>query len=65
MAVGLVPAFAVAGLFEGLVTPSDAIAEGVKVVLGISVAVVFWLYLFLAGREEVVPLGGKVARSAG
>ena len=28
LAVGLVPAFALAGLFEGLVTPSDAIPEG-------------------------------------
>ncbi len=55
LAVGLVPAFAVAGLFEGLVTPSDAIPESVKVTLGIAVAVVFWLYLLLAGREAQPP----------
>ena len=52
LAVGLVPAFGLAGLFEGLVTPSDAIAEGLKVTLGVAVAVIFWLYLFLAGRGE-------------
>jgi uncharacterized membrane protein SpoIIM required for sporulation len=52
LAVGLVPAFAVAGLFEGLVTPSDAIPQTVKVVLGVAVAVIFWLYLLLAGRAE-------------
>ena len=39
-----------AGLFEGLVTPSDAIPEGLKVVLGVAVAVIFWLYLLVAGR---------------
>jgi uncharacterized membrane protein SpoIIM required for sporulation len=52
LAVGLVPAFAVAGLFEGLVTPSDAIPESVKVGLGIAAAVAFWLYLLVAGRES-------------
>jgi uncharacterized membrane protein SpoIIM required for sporulation len=53
LAVGLIPAFAVAGVFEGFVTPSDAIPEPLKVFLGVAVAVVFWLYLLLAGR------GGK------
>ena len=53
LAVGLVPAFAVAGLFEGLVTPSDAIPEGLKVVLGMAVAVIFWLYLLVAGRDGI------------
>ncbi len=52
LAVGLVPAFALAGLFEGLVTPSDAIPEGFKVLLGIAVAVIFWLYLLLAGLRR-------------
>jgi uncharacterized membrane protein SpoIIM required for sporulation len=51
LAVGLIPAFAVAGVFEGFVTPSDVIPEPLKVLLGIAVAVVFWLYLLLAGRE--------------
>jgi uncharacterized membrane protein SpoIIM required for sporulation len=52
LAVGLVPAFALAGLIEGLVTPSDAIPEGLKLTLGIALAVIFWLYLLLAGRQE-------------
>jgi uncharacterized membrane protein SpoIIM required for sporulation len=60
LAVGLVPAFAIAGLFEGLVTPSDAIAQEIKVALGITVAVLFWLYLLLAGRGATRP---SVARS--
>lgn len=51
LAVGLIPAFIVAGLFEGLVTPSDAIPELVKVGLGVTAATVFWLYLLLGGRE--------------
>jgi uncharacterized membrane protein SpoIIM required for sporulation len=49
LAVGLVPAFAVAGIFEGFVTPSDAIPDTVKVVLGIAAALVFWLYVLLGG----------------
>lgn len=55
LAAGLIPAFVVAGLFEGLVTPSDAIPELLKVLLGVAVAVVFWLYLFLAGRQVEPP----------
>jgi hypothetical protein len=51
LAVGLIPAFAVAELFEGLVTPSDAIPEALKVILGVAAAVIFWLYVLLAGRE--------------
>lgn len=50
LAAGLVPAFVVAGVFEGFVTPSDAIPELVKVLLGVLAAAVFWLYLLLAGR---------------
>jgi uncharacterized membrane protein SpoIIM required for sporulation len=49
LAVGLVPAFAVAGFFEGFVTPSDYVAAPVKVALGAAAAAVFWLYLLLGG----------------
>ncbi len=52
LAAGLIPAFIFAGLIEGLVTPSDAIPEAVKVSLGITAAVVYWLYLLLAGKGE-------------
>lgn len=52
LAAGLIPAFIFAGLMEGLVTPSDAMAEPAKVALGIALAAVYWLYLLLAGRGE-------------
>jgi hypothetical protein len=53
LAFGLVPAFALAGLFEGLVTPSDAIDQRLKVALGVAAAAIFWLYLLLAGRGRL------------
>ena len=46
----LIPAFAVAGIFEGFVTPSDVIPESLKVGLGVAAAAIFWLYLLLAGH---------------
>ena len=52
LAAGLIPAFIFAGLMEGLVTPSDVIPQPVKVGLGVTAAVVYWLYLLLAGREK-------------
>jgi uncharacterized membrane protein SpoIIM required for sporulation len=51
LAVGLIPAFVVAGIFEGFVTPTDALPEGLKVALGAAAAMVFWLYLLLGGRR--------------
>ncbi len=54
LAAGLIPAFIFAGLMEGLVTPSDAIPQPIKVVLGVTAAVVYWLYLLLAGRDAMV-----------
>ncbi len=52
IAAGLIPAFVVAGSFEGFLTPSRAIAAPVKVAVGAAAAVVFWLYLIFAGREN-------------
>jgi uncharacterized membrane protein SpoIIM required for sporulation len=52
LAAGLIPAFIVAGAYEGLVTPSDAIAQEAKVALGVATATVFWLYLFLGGHRR-------------
>jgi uncharacterized membrane protein SpoIIM required for sporulation len=49
IAAGLIPAFVVAGAFEGFLTPSRAISEPVKVAIGAAAAIVFWLYLTLAG----------------
>ena len=51
LAAGLIPAFIFAGLMEGLVTPSDVIPEAIKVGIGVTAAVVYWLYLLLAGRR--------------
>jgi uncharacterized membrane protein SpoIIM required for sporulation len=53
LAAGLIPAFIFAGLIEGLITPTDAIPDPIKVTLGVTVAVVYWLYLLLAGRGEL------------
>jgi uncharacterized membrane protein SpoIIM required for sporulation len=55
LVVGLIPAFIVAGFFEGFITPSDRMPEPLKVGLGVTVAVVFWLYLFLGGRRMTAP----------
>jgi uncharacterized membrane protein SpoIIM required for sporulation len=51
LAAGLIPAFAVAGIFEGFVTPSQAIPEPLKVLFGVAAAAVFWLYLLVGGRK--------------
>jgi uncharacterized membrane protein SpoIIM required for sporulation len=59
LAVGLIPAFLVAGFFEGFVTPNDVMPEPFKAGLGVAVAVAFWLYLFLGGRQA-----NAAARSA-
>jgi uncharacterized membrane protein SpoIIM required for sporulation len=41
---GLIPAFVVAGMIEGFVTPSDQLSATTKLVLGVAVAIAFWLY---------------------
>ncbi len=52
LAVGLVPAFIVAGFFEGFVTPSDVLGEWLKLAMGLAVAAVFWAWLIFAGHES-------------
>lgn len=52
IAAGLVPAFIVAGTFEGFLTPSDRIAPTAKAAIGIATALVFWFYLLAAGRTR-------------
>ncbi len=52
LAVGLIPAFIVAGLFEGFVTPSPLLSPAAKVTLGALAAVAFWAHLLFAGRSE-------------
>lgn len=51
LAVGLVPAFVVAGLFEGFVTPSS-LEPRYKVALGMAAAGAFWTYLLAAGHGQ-------------
>ncbi len=51
IAVGLVPAFLVAGFFEGFLTPNTALPDELKAGIGIATALVYWGYLLLAGRH--------------
>ncbi len=51
LAVGLVPVFAVAGLYEGFITPSQVLPVWLKVALGVATAVAFWMYLMVGGRQ--------------
>ena len=53
LVAGLVPAFMVAGFFEGFVTPSDLLSPELKAGLGVAVAAVFWFYILAAGRPPV------------
>lgn len=64
LALGLIPAFIVAGFLEGFVTPNTDLPQVLKAGLGILVALVYWLYLFFGGRGAVPALsanGGAVA----
>ena len=55
--MGLIPAFVVAGMIEGFVTPSDQISPTTKLLLGIAVAIAFWLYCGLGAlRRASEPL---------
>jgi uncharacterized membrane protein SpoIIM required for sporulation len=51
MAIGCVPALVTAGCIEAFISPSHA-PVAVKVGLGLTLAVVFWLYLLATGRRE-------------
>ena len=52
LAVGLIPAFIVAGMLEGFVTPPHVpLPDWLKVAIGVFAALVFWAHLLLAGRE--------------
>jgi hypothetical protein len=66
LAVGLIPAFIVAGVFEGFVTPTDVIPEALKVALGIAAAMVFWLYLLVGGmsRKDICVAGAGPSKQS-
>jgi uncharacterized membrane protein SpoIIM required for sporulation len=54
LAIGLIPAFVVAGFFEGFITPNAQLLDAVKVGLGSLAAIAFWLYLLAAGRHRTL-----------
>lgn len=50
--LGTVPVLIIAGCIEGFISPSPNIAWQLKFVLGGSIGVIFFSYLFMAGREN-------------
>ena len=48
---GAVPWLVIAGLIEGFISPAESIAWPVKWAVGIGTGLVFYTYLFLAGRD--------------
>jgi uncharacterized membrane protein SpoIIM required for sporulation len=53
MAVACVPALVTAGCIEAFISPSHA-PVWLKAALGLTLGLVFWLYLFCTGRNEAV-----------
>ena len=52
LVLGLIPAFLIAGFFEGFVTPDPDLPQVLKTGMGVLVAALFWLYLLFGGRER-------------
>lgn len=52
IALGLIPAFIVAGFMEGFITPSEVIPQSVKVAVGVALALGFWAHLFIGGLDR-------------
>lgn len=51
--LGGVPFLVVAGLIEGYISPNNDIPGSLRIILGIVVGCFFYLYLFMAGRDEL------------
>jgi uncharacterized membrane protein SpoIIM required for sporulation len=51
MAIGCVPALVTAGCIEAFISPAH-LPVALKVALGLTLGVVFWLYLLVTGRRE-------------
>ncbi|MCC5827914.1 MAG: stage II sporulation protein M [Phycisphaeraceae bacterium] len=49
---GLIPAFILAGLIEGFITPSAHLSDPIKLAIGGLAALVFWTHLLLGGRDQ-------------
>jgi uncharacterized membrane protein SpoIIM required for sporulation len=50
--LGAVPMLVVAGIIEGFISPAENIPAMFKWMVGILSGIIFYLYLFFAGREE-------------
>lgn len=50
--VGISAALFFAALVEGYVTPSSLFGPWVKIAIGVTIGVAFWMYIILAGRED-------------
>jgi uncharacterized membrane protein SpoIIM required for sporulation len=55
IALGLIPAFILAGAIEGFVTPAENLSAEFKFAIGIGAMLVFWLYLAVGGRASRQP----------
>ncbi len=56
--LGAVPILVVAGVIEGFISPAENIPALFKWTVGVLSGLIFYLYLFLAGREETAPKRG-------
>lgn len=65
LAVGLIPAFIVAGVIEGCITGHPTMPSGVKLAIGLGALGLFLLYVALGGRRVALRLTGEEAVRAG
>lgn len=52
IALGLVPAFIIAGIYEGFLTPNTQIPAGVKLVIGVSTMLLYVVYLVIGSVAQ-------------
>lgn len=57
LVLGCAPFLLLAGLLEGFVDPGDLFPGPVKILLGLVIAALFWLYLLRAGRGAATATG--------
>ena len=53
LVLGTAPMLVIAGLIEGFVSPQPAVPVAVKMILGLALGIVFYLYLLFAGRGTI------------
>jgi uncharacterized membrane protein SpoIIM required for sporulation len=54
LVLGTLPLFAVVGMVEGFVSPGDLFPDGMKLLLGVCLCALLFLYLFRFGRAAVL-----------